>query len=65
MISFLVDGNWSPWGKWSSCSATICGDGKSIRVRTCTDPEPLLDGRECSGKSKESQKCRNGACKKG
>ena len=65
MISFLVDGNWSPWGKWSSCSATICGDGKRIRVRTCTDPEPLLNGRECSGKSKESQKCRNGACKKG
>ena len=65
LISFLVDGNWSPWGQWSSCSATVCGDGISQRVRTCTDPKPLLNGRECSGKYKESQKCRNGACKKG
>ena len=43
-----VNGNWSPWSTWSSCSAT-CGGGKRTRTRTCTNPAPANGGKDCEG----------------
>ena len=48
MISFLVvDGGWSDWGSWSTCSTT-CGEGCRSKFRTCTNPEPSGTGSLCT-----------------
>ena len=48
LIFFLleVDGGWTSWSNWTSCSAT-CGDANQIRVRSCTNPAPKNGGAEC------------------
>lgn len=51
-----VNGNWSQWEAWSSCSAT-CGSGSKTRTRTCTDPKPAHGGKKCVGVSVEVGDC--------
>jgi len=51
-----VDGRWSSWGRWSSCSRT-CGKGEQRRVRTCTDPPASSGGRECTGDRFQNNVC--------
>ncbi|XP_052105471.1 SCO-spondin-like, partial [Mytilus californianus] len=53
-----IDGGWSSYGNWSAwslCNVT-CGGGKKskIRNRTCTNPLPKYDGKQCSGKAVEN-----------
>nr|XP_054756051.1 uncharacterized protein LOC129262041 [Lytechinus pictus] len=43
-----VDGRWSEWSQWGSCTAT-CGQGVRHRSRSCTDPSPANGGAECTG----------------
>ncbi|KAK3083453.1 hypothetical protein FSP39_022988 [Pinctada imbricata] len=54
----IIDGAWSQWGAWGTCSVT-CGTGKQSRARTCTDPEPQNGGLPCSGDSSSMQDCQN------
>jgi len=49
----LLDGNWSPWSVWSSCSLT-CGGGNQTQTRTCTNPPPSNGGKNCSTTNIES-----------
>ena len=58
---FIVDGNWSKWGVWGSCSQT-CGGGSQMRMRTCTNPPPSGGGAGCSGSSSQSQSCNTHLC---
>lgn len=51
-----VDGNWSSWGQWSTCSKP-CGWGKKKRKRTCTNPKPHGLGKKCGGRSKNVKVC--------
>nr|CAD7441765.1 unnamed protein product [Timema bartmani] len=51
-----VDGNWSPWGDWSTCSVS-CGPGYRRRYRTCTNPEPQFRGAPCDGENLQVEKC--------
>ncbi|XP_070560161.1 semaphorin-5A-like [Ptychodera flava] len=51
-----VDGNWSKWGDWSTCSAT-CGPSERSRVRLCDNPAPSEDGEPCTGLHKETKPC--------
>lgn len=51
-----VDGGWSSWSPWSSCSVS-CGQGRKTRVRTCNNPEPEYGGRKCSGNNFEIDAC--------
>lgn len=53
---YLVHGNWSPWGQWSSCSMT-CGYGTRTRERSCTTPAPEHGGRDCLGDNTETGVC--------
>jgi len=52
----LVDGGWSQWGEWSSCSTT-CDYGVKTRSRSCTDPVPQQNGNPCNGSDEDSQQC--------
>ena len=43
----LVDGNWTVWMEWSTCSVT-CENGTQIRTRNCSNPEPQYGGDNCT-----------------
>ena len=53
---FVVDGRWSDWGLWTSCSVS-CGKGLATRIRSCTNPAPLNGGSPCIGNTTESKSC--------
>ena len=57
MFFFLiVDGNYGPWSKWSTCSKT-CKEGRQSRTRECNSPAPQYGGMNCTGDSNQSQVC--------
>ena len=49
---FAVDGGWSSWGGWASCSQS-CGTGSQERSRSCTQPAPKYGGKSCPGAARE------------
>ncbi|KAM4706445.1 ADAMTS-like protein 5 [Discoglossus pictus] len=53
-----LNGLWSSWGSWTSCSST-CGEGASIRTRRC-----LRATREdtCTGEKQQYRICQSEAC---
>ncbi|XP_061184995.1 SCO-spondin-like [Saccostrea echinata] len=57
----IIDGAWSNWGPWGTCSVS-CGGGKWSRARTCTNPKPENGGKECSGDSSDLNDCNAEAC---
>ncbi|XP_015775790.1 PREDICTED: mucin-like protein [Acropora digitifera] len=56
-----VDGGWSSWGTWGSCSKS-CATGSQTRMRNCTNPPPSNGGAACVGSSSQSQTCNNETC---
>ncbi|XP_078333125.1 SCO-spondin-like isoform X2 [Crassostrea virginica] len=56
-----VNGDWSSWGAWGTCSVT-CGNGAETRVRKCSNPEPMYGGRPCQGHPTESRSCHPKYC---
>ncbi|XP_061184989.1 SCO-spondin-like [Saccostrea echinata] len=56
-----IDGGFSDWSAWDTCSAT-CGGGSQSRTRTCTNPAPQHGGADCSGDTSETQDCNTQAC---
>ncbi|XP_066993605.2 hemicentin-1 isoform X2 [Anabrus simplex] len=56
-----VDGQWSDWSLWSSCSAS-CGPSISKRSRACNEPEPKYGGVPCTGESIEIKECPTTPC---
>lgn len=70
---FQVDGGFSPWSNWSTCSKS-CGVGEMVRVRTCTDPPPSepepelaldnvsLAGMNCTGDFRQVKTCNTQPC---
>ncbi|XP_061184992.1 SCO-spondin-like [Saccostrea echinata] len=57
----IIDGAWSTWGAWGSCSVS-CGGGKRSRARTCSNPKPANGGKSCSGSLKELGDCNSQFC---
>ncbi|XP_041804860.1 complement component C8 beta chain-like [Chelmon rostratus] len=47
-----IDGSWSCWGAWSSCSG-----GTMTRSRQCNNPAPNNGGLACRGQQQESTEC--------
>jgi hypothetical protein len=54
-----VDGKWSEWKGWSSC--TNSKDGKSTckktKTRFCNNPAASNGGKACEGSSTQSEAC--------
>ncbi|XP_029194210.2 thrombospondin-1-like isoform X1 [Acropora millepora] len=57
-----VDGSFSSWSKWSSCSQN-CGQGMKHRHRYCDSPKPSNGGQECRGAHKQAKPCYGRHCK--
>lgn len=58
---FTVDGGWSVWSQWNSCSKS-CGTGLQQRSRNCTQPAPMHNGKPCEGEPWENRPCNVHAC---
>ena len=58
---FSVDGGWTDYGDWGSCSE-VCGGGTQTRSRTCTNPAPAHGGAECEGDADETRACNDDPC---
>ena len=56
-----VDGGYSAWSAWSSCSQK-CGQGMKKRRRHCNNPEPANGGRRCRGSRKQVKPCYGKHC---
>ena len=56
-----LDGIWSSWTQWTSCSKT-CSNGTRTRNRTCSNPPPQYGGKICSGNSSDIKYCNLRSC---
>ena len=58
-----LNGNYSDWSSWSACSKS-CDRGITSRRRSCTNPPPLYNGKDCEeiGPEEEVQECFLKAC---
>merc|ERR1719305_2049737 len=54
-----IDGTWSQYGAWSSCSAT-CGPGTQTKTRTCDGK--AHGGNDCVGSASKVGNCNLGSC---
>ncbi|XP_053388193.1 SCO-spondin-like [Mercenaria mercenaria] len=54
----IVDGNWSSWSEWSTCSRS-CDGGVTNRYRQCNDPLPQCGGAPCKGRNSNTKPCNN------
>ena len=59
----LVNGGYTAWTAWSTCSRS-CGPGITSRHRTCTQPVPAANGKDCSviGEAFQQKACFLKAC---
>ena len=58
-----VDGQWSSWSQWTTCSAT-CGGGSRVKHRECNSPAPSEQGKRCPGSKMEREDCNTSTCKR-
>ena len=60
-LPLSVNGGWSEYGPWRSCSVT-CGGGLVTRIRTCTNPPPQHGGAQCEGGGFQTKPCGSKPC---
>ena len=55
---FTVNGGWSTWTAWSTCSKTCDNiEGERTRTRLCNNPEPSHGGANCGSDNSETDVC--------
>ena len=60
-VLFTVNGAWSEWSKYGSCSVS-CGGGTFSRTRACDNPAAAHGGIECEGTNIEHAICNTHNC---
>ncbi|GFR92921.1 semaphorin-5B-like [Elysia marginata] len=58
---FPVDGKWSTWAGWSTCTSN-CDGGMQTRKRGCDNPKPMRKGLNCTGNDQEWRLCNVHEC---
>ncbi|KAM3610393.1 uncharacterized protein V6R79_003347 [Siganus canaliculatus] len=48
----VIDGSWTCWSSWSSCSGV-----RRSRSRSCSNPYPQNGGQHCTGEATETSDC--------
>ena len=63
IFSCPVDGSYTQWSPFSSCSRT-CANGTMTRTRNCSNPAPKFGGNDCSllGPAEETRECNAFPC---
>ena len=61
ILTALVDGIWSPWSQWSSCT-TECNGGQRTRSRQCNQPAAACNGAPCEGSPLQAEPCNTEPC---
>lgn len=56
-----VNGGFTEWSEFEFCSRS-CGSGIQKRDRTCTNPAPANEGKDCEGPLEETQACNTDPC---
>nr|XP_040222077.2 hemicentin-1-like [Anopheles coluzzii] len=56
-----IDGGWTAWSSWTGCSEP-CGFGRSLRMRSCSNPVPRHGGLPCDGAESEVKACKVQEC---
>ena len=56
-----VDGGWSSWSAYTPCTKK-CGGGVKTRHRTCTNPTPAYEGKDCTGEISQEKRCNKQKC---
>ena len=67
MIFLQIDGKWSDWSNWTTCSqrcwySTQDEKPTQKRYRNCDSPKPKYGGRDCFGDDFEEQQCNTAPC---
>ncbi|XP_043796167.1 coadhesin-like, partial [Apis laboriosa] len=57
-----IDGEWSSWSPWGSCSGKCGFKGKKIRHRICNNPIPSNNGAPCIGPNYQIESCHITGC---
>ena len=61
LCEFTVNGGWSIWNGWSTCSVS-CGPGNRSRTRICTTPSNYSGDLNCEGPLKHFKSCNMFKC---
>ncbi|XP_068704567.1 uncharacterized protein [Montipora foliosa] len=56
-----VNGGFSLWSTWTTCSQT-CGTGTKSRSRSCDNPVPNYNGQNCTGEYAQAISCKITSC---
>ncbi|XP_072172675.1 thrombospondin-2-like [Diadema setosum] len=54
-----IDGGWTSWSRWSTCSKSCGNDAIRARSRFCFNPPPRYGGQNCQGPRRETGPCPN------
>lgn len=57
LLHSSVDGQWTNWLNWGTCSVLCGSNGKQIRRRYCAQPLPQFGGQHCPGQGEEDRPC--------
>ena len=58
-----VNGGFSQWSNWSSCSLDCQPGSVKHRTRMCDNPKPLYGGLDCAGDDAEYKNCSADECR--